>query len=112
MGEVKHIECINPDCAMKPLLSEGEADEFYGFCEACMNLRSHLFKVQLSITTTHDHRRVLIYNEDRSLRHEADAPKSIIDIMDGSNKKYFYGFLQLDNQIALTEEETEERYFF
>jgi hypothetical protein len=49
-----------------------------------------IVKVQLSIFTSGERQRVLIYNADRSVIFEDDASKHIIKKMNGSLKKFFH----------------------
>ena len=51
-----------------------------------------IFKVQLSIVTNHETRRVLVYNEDRSIYGEHDADKSMLDFMGNDLKAYVVGW--------------------
>lgn len=61
--------------------------------------------MQLSVYTTCDRRRVLIYNEARDIQQEFDAPDEVLAAMDGELKAYFLGYLDgttvvLDERVS------------
>lgn len=55
---------------------------------------AEIFKVQLSISSSHPSRRVFMYNEARDLQFEGDAKSDINKKMKGRLKAFFYGTLE------------------
>lgn len=55
-----------------------------------------IVKVQLSLVSSDRQRRVLIYNEDRSVCVERIADANVIAKMGGSDKAYFPAFVAQD----------------
>lgn len=53
-----------------------------------------IFKVQLSITTGHKKRQVLVYNEDRSVMGQFDDDGATDKILDGAIKGYIYAIVR------------------
>lgn len=53
-----------------------------------------IVKVQVSLASSYDKKRVLIYNEDRTVEYEQEADQAILDIMDGAPKKYFNAHME------------------
>ena len=60
-----------------------------------------IVKVQLSLHTTQERRRVLVYNEDRSVWYEADASQEVINLLAGEPKTYFKAHLDKDKKLIL-----------
>jgi hypothetical protein len=56
--------------------------------------KSFIVKVQLSLGSTEPNRQMLLYNEDHSVIWQADAPKNIIEAMDGKPKAFFNATLK------------------
>lgn len=61
-----------------------------------------IVKVQLSIITSEKNRRVLIYNEDRTIEYETDASKEIVDLMRGDLKAFFHASM-VETEISLNQ---------
>lgn len=68
-----------------------------------------IVKVQLSISTSHNKRQCLIYNEDRSLLQEFEAPPALLKIMGGADKKYFNASLTL-GELSINEPTQEQNW--
>lgn len=60
-----------------------------------------MVKVQLSLYTNDNKRRMLVYNEDRSIKWEEIATEEVIIAMEGKNKRFFEAELDKDNRINL-----------
>ena len=60
-----------------------------------------IVKVQLSVASSFAERRMLVYNEDQSVRYEAAAPPSILELMAGDLKSFFHAHLDTDGKINL-----------
>ena len=60
-----------------------------------------IVKVQLSVVTTHDHRRVMIYNENRVIEFEILATEELIKRMGASSS---YGVLKAFMYAERTED--------
>jgi len=64
-----------------------------------MNVKQRRFivKIQLSILTNYDARRVLIYDEDRSLQLEFNCPEWLFKKVHGDLKSYWLVQTQIDS---------------
>jgi len=49
-----------------------------------------IVKVQLSQFDSGGRKRMLVYNEDRSVRYEEDATKEILSVMQNEQKRFFH----------------------
>lgn len=52
-------------------------------------MKQLIVKVQLSLSTSHKQRQLLIYNKDRSLLQELPATDEVVAAMEGHDKRYF-----------------------
>lgn len=62
-----------------------------------------IVKVQLSLSTSHPTRRVLIYNEDESVLWEGAASEELIEEMDGEPKQFRYAEI-INTKIDIQEQ--------
>lgn len=62
-----------------------------------------IVKVQISIATSLPRRRLLIYNEDRSIMYEDDATDEVIKLVGDYPKAYFKAHLDKQKKIVLDE---------
>ena len=60
-----------------------------------------IVKVQVSLATTLDNQRVLMYNEDRSAQYECDVDQTIVDLMNGRLKAFFHAELLPDGELTI-----------
>lgn len=62
-----------------------------------------IVKVQVSLATSHRQKRVLIYNEDRSVQWEGALTEEIAMITLGRPKSYFEAILHKDGKLEFME---------
>ncbi len=67
-----------------------------------------IVKVQMSLFTTASCPQVLIYNEDRTVMWQGDAPKGLKKLMKGEPKKFFYATTKNKNIILGEEAEWQD----
>lgn len=60
-----------------------------------------IVKVQLSMATSHENQRVLVYNKNKSVWYEGDASKKLIKQMGGRFKMFFKAKMEKDKSITL-----------
>lgn len=68
-----------------------------------------IVKVQLSITSTEAKRQVLVYDESRKYRYEAEATKEIEKMMKGRLKAYFAARMN-GTQIEILDEVQQQNW--
>ena len=61
------------------------------------DLLGEVFKVQVSLTTSHAERQVLIYNKSKEIMIQLPATKAVLKVMGGRPKVYFHGYIENKN---------------
>ncbi len=62
-----------------------------------------IVKAQISLETSETVKQVLIYNQDRSVCFEMDAPPAVLDAMADRRKAFFHAELRDDGKLELLE---------
>jgi hypothetical protein len=65
-------------------------------------MEEQIFKIQLSQFSSDGMRRVLIYNEDRSIYHEQQATDEIVVTVDGRAKSFMWGYINHARKLILS----------
>ena len=69
-----------------------------------------IVKIQISLATSADKSRVLVYNEDRSIRWEDKAPEAVLILMNGAPKRFFHADVDKDGRLILDSEAPEQEW--
>jgi len=69
-----------------------------------------IVKVQISLSTTEPRPQAFIYDEHREFSWLGDAPRDLIELMDGRAKAFFYAKLLPSGLISIEGDAAKQRW--